>query len=132
MKRGMTGGSYRGPVALIRQRRAIRFVQALLVALGAGLMMYSGYSLGRSSAGTAAGWNALAPAPAPSMTQVVVLGLLGLLAFAAALVLQGRGGVRIPTPARLEELAGGGPVVEAEETRQNASQEKSREKRQVQ
>lgn len=106
MKRGMTGGTYRGPAALARQRRAIRVVQAMLVLIAAGLLVYAGYSMGRAS-GIEAGRSkqGLAPARSPSTAQTVVLGALGVAAFAGALLLQGSG-VRVPTPARLDELTG--------------------------
>lgn len=107
MKRTVSGGTHRGPLGLRRQRRTIRFVQILLVLTAAGLLLFAGYALGRSSgyeAGTQAG-EIDAPRP-PSGAQTVVLGLLGLAALGGALMLQGDGTVRIPTPARLDELAG--------------------------
>ena len=103
----MTGGAYRGPATLDRQRRGIRIVQALLVLVAAGLLVFAGFSLGQAS-GYAAGRRSDqvgAPQP-PSQVQSAVLVALGLGALAAAVVLQGGGGVRVPTPARLDELAG--------------------------
>lgn len=103
----MTGGTHRGPLGLRRQRRTIRFVQILLVLTAAGLLLFAGYALGRSSgfdAGTRAG--EIDAPRAPSGVQTVVLGVLGFTALGGALLLQGDGTVRIPTPARLEELAG--------------------------
>lgn len=110
MKRGMAGGTHRGPVALSRQRRTIRLVQLLLVVIAAALLMFSGYSLGRVS-GFEAGRRSqeLESSPKPSLTQVMVLGVLGTGALVAAVLLQGNGGVRMPTPARLDDLAGIGP-----------------------
>ncbi|MGH2750301.1 MAG: hypothetical protein ACRDK3_05430 [Actinomycetota bacterium] len=108
MKRQMTGGSHRGPPGLRRQRRTIRFTQILLVISAAGLLLMAGYSWGKS-AGYEDGRRAEeigAPAP-PSATQVVVLATLGTSALIGALLLQGGPEtVRIPTPARLDELAG--------------------------
>ena len=107
MKRSMGGGAHRGPVAPARQRGAIRLVQMLMVILGAGLLVYAGYSLGVASgyrSGRRAG-DLGAPAP-PPFTQTLVLAVLGAGSLGAAVSLQGPGGVRIPTPARLEELAG--------------------------
>ena len=107
MKRTMTGGTHRGPLGLRRQRRTIRFVQIVLVLTATGLLLFAGYALGRSSgydAGTRAG-EIDAPGE-PSAAQTVVLGVLGFMALGGALLLQGDGTVRIPTPARLEELAG--------------------------
>jgi hypothetical protein len=106
MKRAMTSGSYRGPVALTRQRRTIRFVQVVLVVMAAALLVAAGYSLGRAS-GLDAGQrsNSLQPPSPPSATQSAVLGALGLIAFTGAILLQGSG-VRVPTPARLDELTG--------------------------
>ncbi|MDQ3916307.1 MAG: hypothetical protein M3323_13435 [Actinomycetota bacterium] len=107
MKRSMGGGTHRGPVALRRQRRTIRFVQILLVVTAAGLLLFAGYALGRTSgydAGAEAG--AIDAPRRPSNVQTVVLGVLGLAALGGALFLQGDGTVRVPTPARLEELVG--------------------------
>ena len=107
MKRAMVGGAHRGPVGHARQRRTLRLVQGLLVLIAAGLFMFAGYSLGRSSGyddGRRAG-EIDAPSE-PSFAEVLVPGLLGLGALAGALLLQGQGGIRMPTPARLDELAG--------------------------
>ncbi|CAN5724244.1 hypothetical protein BH24ACT26_BH24ACT26_19720 [soil metagenome] len=107
MKRGMGGGAHRGPVALTRQRRTIRFVQALLILIAAGLLMFAGYSLGRVDGygdGRRAG--ELDAPRGPSVLQTVVLAALGSGALIGAFLVQGDGGVRIPTPARLEELTG--------------------------
>ena len=103
----MGGGAHRGPVAPARQRRAIRIVQILMVLLGGGLLLYSGYSLGLAS-GYRTGRQAddLGAAKPPPLAQSLVLATLGTGALVAAVSLQGSGGVRIPTPARLEELAG--------------------------
>ncbi len=104
----MTGGTYRGPLGLRRQRRTIRFTQVLLVLMAAGLLIWAGYSWGKS-AGYDEGVGAEevgAPAP-PSAIQTVVLATLGTGALLGALLLQGGPEtVRIPTPARLDELAG--------------------------
>jgi hypothetical protein len=103
----MGGGNVRGPVAIVRQRRTIRFVQICLILTAAALLMLAGYSLGRAKgfdqgrAATQVG----APA-APSSAKTVVIAILGLGALAAAVLLQGQGGVRLPVPARLEELTG--------------------------
>jgi hypothetical protein len=74
----MGGGAHRGPVAPARQRGAIRLVQMLMVILGAGLLVYAGYSLGVASgyrSGRRAG-DLGAPAP-PPFTQTLVLAVLG-------------------------------------------------------
>ena len=108
MKRSMAGGSHRGPVAHDRQRKTIRFVQILLVLVAAGLLLFAGYSAGRSSgydAGVQATEEESAPRK-PSSAQTIVLSILALGAIAGAYVLGGPEGVRIPTPARLDELAG--------------------------
>jgi hypothetical protein len=102
----MAGGAHRGPPALSRQRRAVRITQVLLVLVAAGLLVFSGYSWGRAS-GYEAGRRARtldAPRP-PSAAEVVVPALLGAGVLAAAFLLQGPTGVRVPTPARLEELS---------------------------
>ncbi len=105
MKRAVTGGAHRGPVAPTRQRRTIRFVQILLVLTAAALLVFAGYSYGRVD-GYEAGQRAEAiDAPRePSIVQPVVLVVLAGAAFGAALLLQERSSVRIPTPARLDEL----------------------------
>lgn len=103
----MGGGTHRGPVGLRRQRRTIRFVQIVLVVTAAGLLAFAGYALGRTSGFDAAQRAGDIDAPRrPSNVQTIVLGALGLAALAGALVLQGDGTVRVPTPARLEELVG--------------------------
>jgi hypothetical protein len=103
----MSGGAHRGPAALRRQRRTIRIMQGLLVVLAAGLLMFAGYTLGRAS-GYDAGRRAsdLGGPRRPSVTQTVVLVALGVAALAGALLLQGPGDVRVPSPARLDELTG--------------------------
>jgi hypothetical protein len=107
MKREMGGGSHRGPVAVTRQRRTIRLVQLLLVAIAAGLFVFAGYSLGRV-AGYDDGRRAdrLDAPRRPSAVQTVVLLALGGAAIGAAAALGTGGPLRLPTPARLEELVG--------------------------
>ena len=107
----MVGGAYRGPVGLGRQRRTIRFIQIRLVLTAAGLLMFAGYSLGRTR-GFSEGRNVgtlSAPKP-PAAAQTFVIGLLGLIALGAAVVLQVEGGVRLLTPARLLELEKAGEL----------------------
>jgi hypothetical protein len=107
MKRGMVGGTHRGPVAPSRQRRTLRLVQILLVLIAAGLLLFAGFAWGRSS-GYDLGRrsNELGAPSKPSLAEVIVPSLLGLGALAGALLLQGPEGIRMPTPARLDELAG--------------------------
>ena len=90
-----------------RQRRTIRFMQGLLVITAAGLFILAGYSLGRTD-GYESGQRSsqVAPPRKPSNTQTVVLVTLGLVAFGGSFALGGPGAVRVPTPARLDELAG--------------------------
>jgi uncharacterized protein YwlG (UPF0340 family) len=90
MKRAVTGGTYRGPVALRRQARTIRFVQVLLVLVAGGLMAFAGYSYAADQ----------------PIVQVVVIMILGGVAIGAAGALSDGRAVRVPIPARLEELAG--------------------------
>lgn len=106
MKRSMGGGAHRGPVAHSRQRRTIRFVQILLILLAAGLLAFAGYSVGKRS-GYDAGRRAdeAGPPRRPPTTQTIVLLVLGIGALGGAFALSG-GGLRIPTPSRLDELAG--------------------------
>lgn len=106
MKRSIGGGAHRGPVAHSRQRRTIRFVQILLALIGAGLLMFAGYSLGRAdgySDGRRAG--DVGPPRPPPATQTVALAVLGVGALGGAWLLGGRGEVRMPTPARLDSNA---------------------------
>lgn len=103
----MTGGTHRGPLGLRRQRRTIRFVQILLVATAAAFLLFAGYAWGRSAGYDAGARAGEVDAPRrPSGAQIVVSSILGLAALGGALALQGDGTVRIPTPARLDELAG--------------------------
>ena len=107
MKRSMGGGAHRGPVAPTRQRRTIRFVQILLLLTAAGLLMFAGYSWGLVNGyedGTRAG--AIDAPREPSPWQPVVLVVLGGIAIRGAFALQDSSGVRMPTPARLDDLAG--------------------------
>jgi TRAP-type C4-dicarboxylate transport system permease small subunit len=105
MKRSLGGGAHRGPVGHSRQRRAIRIVQALLVLGAAGLLLFAGYSWGLSSGyerGTEA--SGIDRPVAPAARQTVALAVLAVVSLGAALALQGSG-VRIPVPARLDELS---------------------------
>ena len=103
----MVGGAHRGPVAHSRQRRTLRLVQGLLVVIAAGLLMFAGYGLGRSRGYDEGSQKGELGAPdEPGLAEVLVPALLGLSALGGALLLQGQGGIRMPTPARLEELAG--------------------------
>jgi hypothetical protein len=118
----MGGGTHRGPLGLRRQRRTIRFVQIVLVLTAAGLLLFAGYAWGRTSgydAGTRAG--EIDAPRRPSGVQTLVLGILGLTALGGALILQGDGTVRIPTPARLDELAGRAELQAIERAEQVAS-----------
>jgi hypothetical protein len=119
----MGGGAHRGPVGITRQRRTLRFVQGLLVLIAAGLLLFAGHQWGRASGfddARAAG-DAGGPTP-PSGIQVIALGVLGASALAAALALQGSGGIRIPTPARLDELAGRAEATAVERARAAATE----------
>ena len=82
-------------------------MQVVLVLLAAAFLVFAGYSLGRVD-GFSDGRRANqidAPRP-PSVVQPAVLIALGLGALVGALLLQGPQGVRVPTPARLDELTG--------------------------
>jgi hypothetical protein len=89
MKRAATGGAHRGPVAPGRQRRTIRFVQILLVVIALSLVGFGLYSFADRT---------------PS--QAIVLVIIGAVAAGAAYLLSDGPSVRVPTPARLDELAG--------------------------
>jgi hypothetical protein len=94
-------------VAPTRQRRTIRFVQTLLALVAVSLFLLAGYNLGRVD-GYEQGLDAGeidAPA-APSGVETAVLVVLGGIALGGAWLLGAGGAVRIPTPARLDQLAG--------------------------
>lgn len=88
-----------------RQRRTIRFVQLLLVAVAVG----SGWFAVRSLLGDA------------GLDQAVVLALLGVAGLGVATLLSDGRDVRIPTPARLEELAGRAERAAIERAEEQAS-----------
>lgn len=77
-------------------------MQLLLIALGVGLATFAIVA----AAGTGDRPDPRTFARAGSVAQPVVLGVLALVAWAAAWLLADGRGVRIPTPARLDELAG--------------------------
>lgn len=82
-------------------------MQGLLFLIAAGLLLFAGYSLARVIGFEEARAGARLDAPRkPSPAQPIVLFLLSGVAAGAAAALGGRGVVRAPTPARLEELAG--------------------------
>ncbi|MQB00430.1 MAG: hypothetical protein GEU78_09090 [Actinobacteria bacterium] len=106
MKRQIGGGTGRGPSALGRQRRTIRLVQVLMALLAVGLLTFAGYTAGRATGFEEGRRAAAIDAPAePSTVQTVSLVVLGALLLGAAFALQAQGGLRMPTPARLDELA---------------------------
>ena len=101
MKRGMGGGTYRGPLGLRRQKRTIRFVQILLAvsAVVIAVVAIATWPDGRTPQhGTLA-------RPTSIAQPFVMLVMAAALGGGAWLLADGRD-VRIPTPARLEELAG--------------------------
>lgn len=106
MKRAAVAGVRRGPPALQRQRRTLRMMQTLLVLLGATFFVAAGYTWGRAAGFDAATGSGVAQPRKPGTAQIVVLCVFGGLAIAGALSLQSRGGLRMPVPARLDELAG--------------------------
>lgn len=89
MKRQAVGGAHRGPVAAGRQRRTIRFVQILLALGCAALIAFGVYSFAERT-----------------LEQGIVLIVIGVLSGGAAYLLADGPSVRVPTPARLDELAG--------------------------
>jgi hypothetical protein len=107
MKRQAIAGTVRGPVGVNRQRRTLRLVQVILVLIAAGLLMFGGYALGKS-AGYEDGQSSdeLGGPSKPGIAETIVPVVLGLGALGAAIALQGPSGLRMPTPARLDELAG--------------------------
>src|ERR687896_1906916 len=106
MKRTMTGGAHRGPVAHGRQRRTIRLMQVLLIVVAAALLMFAGYSWGRADGFDDARAQQIAPPRAPGIGQVVVPAGLALVAIGAAMWLGGPGSVLISIPPQLDEPMG--------------------------
>lgn len=101
-------------------------MQALLVAVGAALLLFAGHAWGRIAAsGEAEPADELDARRAPPAAQVIVPAVLGLGALVAAISLQSGGGVRLPTPARLDRMrAGPDPALAAEvEPRPEAERE---------
>jgi len=100
----MGGGAARGPVAHGRQRRTIRIMQGVLVLCGVALLVYAGVAVARVLSyeeGTT-----IDAGVRPGVMQPVTLAVGAAIALVVAAALGGRGGVRLPTPARLDELAG--------------------------
>jgi hypothetical protein len=123
MKRQMTGGTGRGPSALGRQRRTIRIVQVLMALLAVGLFIFAGYTAGRASGFDDGRRSGAIDAPAkPSTAQTVSLAILGTVLLGAAFALQAQGGLRMPTPARLDELAGRAEATAIDRTGSAASE----------
>lgn len=126
MKRQMAGGAHRGPVAPTRQRRTIRFIQLLLVLTAAGLLAFAGYAYGRADGYDAGKQASAIDAPRePSPVQAVVLVVLAGVAFGAATLLQENSTVRVPTPSRLDELAGRAEKVAIERAEEVAKTQSS-------
>ena len=124
MKRAAVGSAHRGPVGLMRQRRTLRFVQGILVVIAVALLLFAGYSLGQRATldGSEETFDS---ARRPPLTQTIVLVILGGGAFVGALLLQTGGGVRLPTPARLDELAGRAERVALERAEKAATRSES-------
>ena len=126
MKRGMAGGAYRGPVAHSRQRRTLRLVQVLMVLVAAGLLLFAGYGLGKKVGYDDGRRSGELGAPAQTSTgEVVVPAGLALLFLAGAFYLQAQGGLRMPSPARLDELAGRAEQVAVERAEKEAESQSS-------
>jgi hypothetical protein len=106
MKRSMGGDALRGPVGAMRQRRTLRLMQVILVLIAGGIMMFAGYSYGRVDGYEAARRSDSFDTPRPpSNGRTIALVILGGIPIAVALLLE-RGGLGVPTPARLDELTG--------------------------
>lgn len=98
-------------------------MQVLLVAIAVAFLLFAGYSLGRVNGYNAGRNSTQVGGPSkPSAVETVVLVILGAAALAGAFALQAPEGVRMPTPARLEELAGRAEKVAIERAEQLASQ----------
>ncbi len=113
MKRGMAGGAHRGPIGLRRQKRTIRFVQILL-ALSA--IAVAWFAFATWPDGTVPQPRTLAHGATVAQPFVLIV-IAGALGGGAWLLADGRD-VRIPTPARLEELAGRAEQVAIDKARE--------------
>lgn len=123
MKRAALGGAHRGPVAPTRQRRTIRFVQTLLVLFGLGLLVLAGFAFENVVTFVPAAGDGAIDAPRePSLVQPLVLVVIGLIFLGGAALLGWRT-VRIPTPARLEELVGRAESVAVERAEEAAKEQ---------
>lgn len=84
--------------------------------------MFAGYSLGRVNGyedGTSS--DEIGAPTKPGAMEVVVPALLGLATLTGALLLQGSGGIRMPSPARLDDLAGRAEQVAVERAEKAAA-----------
>lgn len=79
-------------------------MQGILVGAASALLVYAGFAAARVSGSEQN--VAIDAQPAPSIMQPVALGVAAVIALVVAALLGGRRGVRLPTPARLDELAG--------------------------
>lgn len=120
MKRAALGGAHRGPVAPTRQRRTIRFIQVLLLLFGVGLLAFAAVALVDTIGFEPV--RAIDAPREPSLVQPVVLTVVGAIFLGGGLLLGGRT-VRVPTPARLEELVGRAESVALEKAEQASREE---------
>jgi len=79
-------------------------MQGVLVMCGVALLVYAGITLANVLSYDRGA--AIDASVRPGVMQPVTLVVGSAIAFGVAAALGGRGGVRLPTPARLEELAG--------------------------
>ncbi|MEA2487891.1 MAG: hypothetical protein QOF16_1545 [Actinomycetota bacterium] len=121
----MTGGAHRGPLAPTRQRKTLRFMQGLLAVIAVALFVFAGFTLTRVWGSTRPNSAELGAPTKPSVIQPIVLILLGAGVLAGARALQSPEGIRMPTPARLEELAGRAEKVAIERAEQIAEEQSS-------
>lgn len=97
-------------------------MQGLLVLIAAGLLMFAGYTWGRVDGFDDGSRSDEIGAPdKPGALEIVVPALLGASALTGALLLQGNGGLRMPSPARLDDLAGRVEQVAVERAEQSAA-----------
>lgn len=109
-----------------RQRRTIRFVQVVFVLFAAGLFVFAGYSFGRAAGYDAGTRSDAIDAPSdPSIVQGAVLVVLGGISLTAGMLLNAGGAVRMPTPARLDDLAGRAEAVAVARAEQAAAEPRS-------
>jgi hypothetical protein len=99
-------------------------MQGLLAVIAVALFVFAGFTLTRALNSDGAPSN-FGASTKPSVVEPIVLILLGVGVLLGARALQSPEGIRMPTPARLEELAGRAEKVAIERAEQIAEEQSS-------